>query len=439
MNTQNTKENKSKIDSHTDYDVLIIGGGLVGGSLACALQNTSLRIAVLEAIPYDSTQQPSFDSRTVALAYGAKQIFQSMDLWSDIEALGVAAIKDIHVSDRGHIGATHLSSDRYLNNSSKIDALGYVVENRVIGKVINQRLLDKSENNNVTFLCPAELSHLTISPSLVTAKYTIDNLEHSITASLIIAADGGNSKVRELTKTKISKRDYEQCAIIANVAMEIEHNNIAFERFTDTGPLAMLPTTADIEDRNNRCSNRCSMVWTIRADQQQEMSELGDVEFIKRLEARFGKRLGHVIKIGERFIYPLSLIRLRDFVQPRLAFIGNAAHTLHPVAGQGFNLGLRDVAVIAEVLTDAHNNGDDLGSLQVLNQYAKWRRRDHRQATFITDSLVKIFSSNFTPIVVARNLGLMATELFPPVKKLLTRNAIGMAGKLPKLARRIKL
>jgi len=428
----NAKTNNTLINSHTDYDVLIIGGGLVGGSLACALQTTSLRIAVIEAFPFDSDQQPSFDSRTVALAYGAKQIFQSMDMWNDIEALGVAAIKDIHISDRGHIGAAHLSSEKYLNNKAKIDALGYVVENRVIGKVINQRLTD---NNNITYLCPAKLTALTISPSLVSAQYEIDNTEHSITASLVIAADGGNSKVRELTNTKITKSDYQQCAIIANVAMELEHNNIAFERFTDTGPFAMLPTTAAPDGKNNRCS----MVWTIRADQQQEMSELSDAEFIKRLEVRFGKRLGKVVKIGERFSYPLSLIRMRDFVQPRLAFIGNAAHTLHPVAGQGFNLGLRDVAVIAEVLADAHNNGEDMGNLKVLNHYAKWRKRDHRQAALVTDSLVKIFSSNLTSVVVARNLALMATELLPPVKNLITRSAIGMAGKLPKLARRIKL
>ncbi len=433
-----TNQTKSKADSFTDYDIIIVGGGLVGGSLACALQNTSLRIAVLEAVPFNSTEQPSFDSRTVALAYGAKQIFQSIDLWDDIEALGVAPIKEIQVSDRGHLGATHLSSERYLNNNAKIDALGYVVENRVIGQVINDRLVKKSDSqnsSNIHYCCPAKLTSLTISPSLVTAHYEINKNEHVITASLIIAADGGNSKVRKLTNTKISKREYAQCAIIANVAMALDHQNSAYERFTNTGPLAMLPTTADPEGRNNRCS----MVWTIRADQQQQMSELDDVAFIKLLEARFGKRLGKVTKIGERFIYPLSLIRMHEFVQPRLAFIGNAAHTLHPVAGQGFNLGLRDVAVLAEVITDAKNKGEDLGNLQVLNRYAKWRQRDHRQAAFVTDSLVKIFSSEFTPIVIARNLGLMATELLPPVKKLLTRSAIGMAGKLPKLARRIKL
>ncbi|MFV1983216.1 MAG: FAD-dependent monooxygenase, partial [Thiohalomonadales bacterium] len=310
-----------------------------------------------------------------------------------------------------------------------------VVENRIIGEVINQRLLDTNSSNNVTYICPATLTKLDFSPSFVTAQYQINNTKHSIKASVVIAADGGNSKVREITNTKISKRDYQQCAIIANVAMELDHHNVAFERFTNTGPFAMLPTTVDPEGRNNRCS----MVWTIRADQQQEMSELNDAEFIKRLEIRFGKRLGHVLKIGERFIYPLSLIRMRDFVQPRLVFIGNAAHTLHPVAGQGFNLGLRDVAVISEVLTDALFNGDDPGNLQVLNVYLKWRLSDHRQAALITDSLVKIFSSDFTPIVIARNLGLMAIEFFPPLKKILTRNAIGLAGKLPKLARRIKL
>ncbi len=426
--------NSHTTNNHTDFDILIIGGGLVGGTLACALQYSSLRVAVIEAIPFNSEQQPSFDSRTVALAYGAKQIFESMSMWSDIEALGVAPIKDIHVSDRGHIGATHLSSRGYLNNSAAIDALGYVVENRIIGQVINQRLLQTSENN-ITYLCPASLIDLKISPSNVMARYDMNNVEHSITAALVIAADGGNSKVRELTHVTVAKSDYQQCAIIANVAMQQEHHNIAFERFTDSGPFAMLPTTTDPQG----CNNRCSMVWTIRADQQQEMSELDDAEFIQRLEHRFGKRLGHVTKIGERFIYPLTLIRMREFVRPRLAFIGNAAHTLHPVAGQGFNLGLRDVAVIAEVLIDAQKNGDDLGSLAILKKYVKWRQRDHRQAAFITDSLVKVFSSNFTPIVIARNLGLIATELLPPVKNLLTRNAIGLSGKLPKLARRLKL
>ncbi len=434
MNIENN-DDKALNSSPADYDVLIIGGGLVGGSLACALQDCSLRIAVIEAFPFNSEQQPSFDSRTVALAYGSKQIFESMGLWSDIEQGGVAAINDIQVSDRGHLGATHLSSARYLNNSSNIDALGYVVENRVIGDVINQRLMDDSADNNIEYLCPANLTALTISPSLVTAEYQLNGATQVITANVVIAADGGNSKVRELTNTPISQRHYEQCAIIANVAMQHEHHNIAFERFTDTGPFAMLPTTADELGRNNRCS----MVWTIRAEQQQELSALDDVAFIKRLENRFGSRLGHVEKLGERFIYPLSLMTMRDFVQPRLVFIGNAAHTLHPVAGQGFNLGLRDVAALAEVLIDAKNNADDMGSLSILKRYAQWRKRDHQQAALITDSLVKIFSSNFMPVVVARNLGLMATELCPPIKNLLTRSAIGLSGRLPKLARRIKL
>jgi len=435
MKTQMSQHDKPTTAHQVDYDILIVGGGLVGGSLACALQKSSLKIAVIEAVEISSEQQPSFDSRTVALAYGAKQIFQSIDLWPEIEKHGVAAINDIHISDRGHLGATHLSSAKYLYNSAKIAALGYVVENRVLGKVIQQRLVNDKTANNITYLCPATLSNLDITPSLVTAQYEINNTLSFLTAKLIIAADGANSKVRQLTNTKITKRDYQQCAIIANVAMQYEHNNIAYERFTNTGPLAMLPTTADPDGNNNRCS----LVWTIRAEQQKDMSVLDDIEFIRRLEQTFGNRLGHVIKVGERFSYPLSLIRMPDFVQPRIAFIGNAAHTLHPVAGQGFNLGLRDVAAIAEVLTDANRCGEDPGNLQVLNRYAKWRRRDHRQAAFITDSLVKIFSTNFTPIVIARNLGLMATDILPPVKNALTRSAIGLAGKLPKLARRIKL
>lgn len=407
----------------TDYDILIIGGGLVGASLASALGNKALRVGVVDEVSFTSLQQPSFDARTVALAYGSAQIFAAMGLWHDIEELGVVPIKRIHVSDRGHIGATRLDSE-----TQGVSALGYVVENCILGQVLGRHL---QKYENVDLICPANLIGLEFLPQRVQVTLTE---QRAITTRLLVAADGGNSLVRKLTGVKAFTCDYGQSAVIANVSMERAHNNVAYERFTDTGPLALLPTSAVDGD-----THRCAVVWTVRNHQAEDILALDDAAFMQQLQIRFGQRLGAVIKASQRHVYPITLVQAQEHVRSRLAFIGNAAHTLHPVAGQGFNLGLRDVAALAEVLLEGMQAQRDPGELRLLKTYAKWRQRDYLQAALFTDGLVRLFSTTFAPLVVARDLGLIAVDMCPPIKSLLARHAMGFVGKLPRLARGLAL
>ena len=417
--------------NNTDFDIMIIGGGLVGASLACALSQaeTSLRIAIVEAYPFkvaDTEYQPAFDARSVALSYTSKKIFDGIGLWPFINQLGVAAIKNIHVSDRGHAGVTRLSAA-----SENIDALGYVVETRVIGQALFKVL---AEQKNVSVIAPAKLKDFELSTDSTEVIVEQEGENKKLKAQLLVAADGDDSVVRRLSGVRIKQHNYEQYAVIANVTTDRPHQNKAYERFTDSGPLALLPMAASAEDEN-----RYSLVWTIKAEQQQEMMQWDHETFLTKLKQRFGNRAGNFTQVSARHIYPLSLMRAQEHVRQRLAIIGNAAHTLHPVAGQGFNLGLRDVAALSQVIVDAKRANKDIGELTTLEDYAEWRRRDHVQTAMATDSLVRLFSNNILPLAALRNLGLIAVDLVPPLKKLFARHAMGFVGKLPRLGRGLKL
>lgn len=409
----------------TNFDIVIVGGGLVGASLACALGGQDLRIAVVEAVPFGADSQPSYDDRTVALAYGSRRIFEGMGIWSEIEQGGVSAIKKIHVSDRGHIGKTRLDCA-----DENLDALGYVVENRVLGAALSARL---QQLENISLFCPASVTQLHCDAGSTTLDIEYKGVVTSLQAKLLVAADGGNSFVREQMDIRSFGTDYGQTAVITNVSCERPHQHVAYERFTDSGPLAVLPLP-DLDGES-----RCSIVWSVRKTQLDELLALDDETFLERLQARFGDHLGKFTRAGKRVAYPLSLRQAREHVRERLALIGNAAHTIHPIAGQGFNLGLRDVAVLAQVLVEAQQAGKDIGTLKTLKNYARWRRRDHLRVIGFTDGMVRVFSNNLTPLALVRNIGLVAADLLPPVKRLITRQAMGLTGKLPRLARGLRL
>ncbi len=428
------------IKDKTDFDLIIIGGGLVGASLACALSQAqaSLRIAIIEAFPFksdDSEYQPAFDARSVALSYTSMQVFKGIGLWSAINKLGVAAIKKIHISDRGHAGITRLNAD-----DENVEALGYVIETRVIGKALFDVL---NKQKNITLIAPAKLKNFDLDEECASVIIEQDNADKKsenkiLTAKLLVAADGDDSFVRRLSGVRIRSREYNQVAVIANVATDQPHNNQAFERFTDSGPLALLPM-AETKDEKNRYS----LVWTVNRRDQEEMLSWDDETFLLKLKERFGERAGQFIHVSKRHAYPLSLMRAREHVRERLAIIGNAAHTLHPVAGQGFNLGLRDVAALSQVIVDTSRSDDseknDIGALSNLKIYADWRSRDHIQTAMATDGLVRLFSNNFLPLAALRNLGLLVVDLVPPLKKLFARHAMGYVGKLTRLGRGLKL
>lgn len=404
----------------SESDVLIVGGGLVGASLACALGQTGLRVAVVEAFPFKLNQQPNYDERSIALAQGSQRIFSAMGLWDRLSDQ-VCPIHTIHVSDRGHFGFTRLQREQ-----EGVAALGYVASARVLGNTLIGKL---NQLAAVELLAPAQLLDFSVTADDVTAQLEVDDRVLQHRTRLLVAADGVQSAVREKLAIATRRRDYGQTAIIANVTPGLAHRNVAYERFTDTGPLALLPMQ----------ENRCALVWTVRSEQADEIMALEDSAFLARLQQRFGWRLGRFLKVGGRHAYPLQLLRAEQSVHERLALIGNAVHTLHPIAGQGFNLGLRDVAALSEVVIDACRAGDDIGAPAVLARYADWRRADQRRVVAFTDSLVTIFSQPFPPLAWARDAGMLALDLCPPAKRWFGRLTMGRAGRLPRLARGVEL
>jgi 2-octaprenyl-6-methoxyphenol hydroxylase len=294
--------------------------------------------------------------------------------------------------------------------------------------------------SHAELICPAELVACEFDDRQVRVEVAEQGRVRRLTARLLVAADGGRSAVRERVGARVLSLGYGQSAVIANVVTDRPHGAVAYERFTDTGPLALLPNTAP-EGASGReyGDRRWSLVWTVADRQVDELLALAEAPFLARLQARFGRRAGRFLAAGPRSAYPLGLQFVRDHVRPRLAFIGNAAHVLHPVGGQGFNLGLRDVAVLAEVLAGAVHRAADPGAMATLQGYARRRRADYLRAMALTDGLARGFSTRFLPAVVARNLGMLALDLMPPARHLLARQAMGLSGRLPKLARGVPL
>jgi 2-octaprenyl-6-methoxyphenol hydroxylase len=402
------------------YDILIVGGGLVGASLVRALQGRGLRIAVVEGVQFETRTEAGYDDRAIALAHGTQRIFDSLALWGDLE-VDATPIHRIHVSDRGHCGFTRMDREE-----EGLPALGYVVPARVLGQVLGD--VAKSAKG-VDLYCPATLADLNLEVESATATLTRDDETLMLTARLVVAADGAGSAVRDRLGIAVTERDYGQTAVIANITPQLPHHHVAYERFTDTGPMALLPMS----------SGRCAVVWTIDSRETGEVMGVSDGEFLCRLQERFGYRLGRLERVGRRQAFPLRLVKAKESVRHRLALVGNAAHTLHPIAGQGFNLGVRDIAVLAEVLVDAMAEGHDPGELAVLSRYGAWRHADHRQVTAFTDGVVRVFTLPLPAMGIVRAAGMLALDLLPPAKRLLTRLTMGRSGRIPRLARGLPL
>jgi 2-octaprenyl-6-methoxyphenol hydroxylase len=398
----------------TDYDLIIVGGGMVGASLACALKNSPLKIAIIEAVPYTADKQPSYDDRAIAISYGSQRIFESIGIWSKLVQYSTPILA-IHISDRGHFGSTRLSA-----KDEQVPALGQVILARSVGSVLQQQLAQQA---NLTLHCPASIQSLEQYDSHV--RLTLDN-EQILTARCLVVADGGRSTVRQQLGLSTHSHDYQQTAIIANISPERPHQNRAFERFTDSGPLALLPMA----------DNRCSLVWTVNSGDEIALLALNDADFLVQLQSCFGYRLGELKQVGARQSYPLHLVQSDQPVQHRIVLIGNAAHTLHPVAGQGFNLGLRDVAALAEVL---HDHADDCGGARALHEYTQWRTADQDNVITITNSLVQLFSQSNPIVGHLRGAALSATNALPPLKHWMAAKSMGLARKQPRLGRGLKL
>ena len=401
------------------YDIVIAGGGMIGTSLALALAPLGLRVAAIEAVARQDAAQPSFDDRSTALSRSTQRMFEAMGLWNEIVAASTP-ILSIHVSDQGRFGFSHIDADE-----QGVEALGYVVINRVLGQVL-QRALDK--RSDVTVLCPARILDVELDSDAATVNVAFENdEERRLTCSLLIAADGANSTVREMMGITAERSRYGQRAVIGNLMPEKPINNVAYERFTAQGPLAVLPVA----------DGRAGFVWTVSEADADRVMSLDDEAFLAELQDEFGYRLGRFSRVGKRVSYPLVLSKALQLTGTRSVLIGNSAHGLHPVSAQGFNLGMRDVAAIVDCIADARGESAecDPGSAALLERYANWRRSDQRKLVRFTDSLVKLFGSDRPPLRVLRNIGMLGFDLVPGVRSLFAKHTMGLAGRLPRLSR----
>ncbi len=402
------------------FDVVIVGGGMVGASLARSLAGSGLSIAVLEAWSLESQHQPSYDDRAIALSYGTRRILEGMGVWPALQD-EVEPIRHIHVSDRGRFGFTRLD-----HRDLEVDALGYVATGQLLGQVLSKGLGDQP---GICFFCPARLSSFEVGDDRVGIDADLDGERLRITARLLVAADGARSRIREQLGIEMREWGYGQTAVISNLTPDQRQDGTAYERFTDSGPMAMLPLT----------EGRYGLVWTLADEDVDQVKQLDDAAFLRCVQDRFGYRLGLLRKAGRRSCYPLKLLHAREHIRPRVAVIGNAAHALHPITGQGFNLGIRDVAVLADVIDEAHRRGGDIGSMEILERYAEWRKNDQLAVVLLTDGLVRLFTNPLLPLRMARNLGLLVLDCVPPAKRLLTRQFMGLNGRLPRLSRGLSL
>ncbi len=426
-----TKKQQAK---KTIYDVVIIGGGMVGASLASALlpaiREYGLNVALIEAfsLPEDADQvlyQPSYDDRSTALSYGSRCLLQQLGIWGKLSQ-HVTPIEHIHVSDKGRFGAARLHASEH-----GIDALGYVVENAWLGRVLLQQLVESAA---VECISPASVTGVSqcLDDGLVCQQISLQQGEESQTlvTRLAVIADGGRSQVCQQLGLDVHKTDYEQYAIVANVSAERPHGNVAYERFTREGPVALLP----LHQQNAPQQNRSALVFTAAADQVVGLMGMNDQDFLQALQLRFGYRVGQFTTLGKRDSYPLMLQRIKEQVRPGLVVIGNAAHTLHPVAGQGFNLALRGLIALAETLHEAVATGQNPGDFKRLQAYFSEQQHDQDKTIAFTDQLLKVFGSDSALLKKLRGRGLLALEFFNPAKQLFARQAMGLGDRLPRVA-----
>ena len=409
--------NTDNTDTTEQYDVAIIGGGMVGASLALGLAQAlpQLRIIVLEAfaIPTGSSDfQPSYDARSTALSMSSRNYYQRIGIWPELESK-VTPIHNIHVSDRGHFGNVRLNY-----RDQGVDALGYMVENRQLG---NTLLAQISNCASIEWCCPAKVESIGMLENGASLKCIQKDQNIDVLARLVVVADGGRSNLVSQLGIEQDRHDYNQIGIIANVSSDLPHNHNAYERFTARGPMALLP----LDD------NRSALVWTLEEDQAEQILELDDQAFLAELQRSFGYRAGNFIKVGSRHSYPFIRVQAREQVRSNLVLLGSAAHALHPVAGQSFNLSLRDTGALIEALKNAVENGQSIGSIEVLNDYVAQQRWDQDKTIATSQALVELFSHSNPAVSTLRGLGLVAMEGLPQAKGWFNRQASGLAGRLP--------
>ena len=394
-------------------DVAIVGGGLAGASLAVALAPLGYDIKVVEAVPYRAADQPSYDDRTLALSQSSCRILAGIGLWESL-AEDATAIRQIHITELGRPGRVVLDPAEM-----GLTEFGHVVEARRFGVAVTGAL---ERTGNIGLVSPASVREIEIGGAQTRLQLETQEGELELEARLVVAADGANSFIRNRLNIPTQKRDYGQTAVICNITPEIAHAGRAFECLTGTGPFAVLPHTAD----------RCGLVWSVASAEAENILGLDDETFLAQAQNRFGQHLGRLLKAGKRTAYPLKLVRATEDVRERLVILGNAAHAIHPIGAQGFNLALRDVAVLAEVLAD--NDQGDPGETGLLHSYSAWRRKDQSGTIAASDGMTRLFA-NPSPVAAGlRTTGLIAHAISPSLRRYSAIKAMGYRGRVPRLA-----
>ena len=434
-------------NSNQHFDVIISGGGLSGSLMALSLSQLSkadgslLSIAIIEAQAFNQTSSAAetslFDERVLALSHGSAKYLAKLGAWQYLKD-DASAITDIDISDRGHFAKARLTAKEY-----DVNALGYVIEMALIGKAQLKALSDHTTNvknssatnstaikKNIHWFSPDSIADITwqdrnkSSADKTQVKVTLNSGE-TLSAKLLLGCDGAHSPVRKLANIDVTCDDYQQVALIANVSTSKAHHHKAFERFTPFGPIAMLPLKSLKTKSSAAGASRCSLVWTMTPEQAAEIKHLSDDDFKVELERAFGSYLGAITHVGKRDTYPLVLLQAQQQTYHRMALVGNASHTIHPIAGQGFNLGLRDVEVMTDLVKNALAAGQDIGNFALLHSYQMNRAKDQQQVIQLTDSLVTLFANDLPPLVVGRNIGLQALNIMSPLKNALVKKTMG--------------
>lgn len=398
-------------------DVLIAGGGMVGLSLALALAQGGVTVAVADPVPSSTILDEKFDGRVSALSYATIRMFRTLGIWPRLEVYA-QPILDILVSDAALDSAPGPFS-LHFDHREIGQPMGAIAENRHIRRALFDSLADDAR---IRLVAPAAVTSLEPHGEFIDAELSKGK---RLRANLVVAADGRESPLREQMGLRIIAWAYPQVGIVATVRHERPHNGTAYEHFLPSGPFAILPMTG----------NRSSLVWTERADRAPALVQLPPEQFAAEVERRFGNHLGSIEIVGARWSYPLRFHLARGFIAPRFALAGDSAHGIHPIAGQGLNLGLKDAAALAECVLDSMRLGLDAGDAEGLRRYQRWRRFDSFALAAATDGLNRLFSNDFAPVRAVRDLGLGIVDAIGPLRRFFMRNAGGDLGQLPRLMR----
>jgi 2-octaprenyl-6-methoxyphenol hydroxylase len=414
--------------SEQRFDLAVVGAGLNGSLLALAAGEAGLRTALIDRLPLTAMTEGRFDGRTTAIANTSQRLFQAVGVWDEVAA-EAEPILDIRISDAGHDGRAsrlflHFDHREAADDDGPAAPMGWIVENRFLRAALLHRL---AACRHVELVAPDEALETDRTADAVAVS--LNSGRHLVTR-LVASAEGRFGTMREDAGIGARAWSYNQVAIVLVARHELPHRGVAQEKFLPGGPFAILPMRDGTDGEH-----RSSIVWTERAGLAKRLLELDDLRFQAEFARRFGDYLGHVEAIGPRWSFPLGLVHAERYIDERLVLVGDAAHGIHPIAGQGYNLGVRDIAALVEVLVDAKRLGLDIGAADTLERYAQWRRTDNLTMVAATDLLNRLFSNDIKPLRLVRDLGLAAVNRTPLLRRFFVRHAMGLVGDLPKLIR----